>query len=47
MCFTAVRSEGNPVTGPLIIDKLKSFQDEMKITDKFTFSEGISETHLQ
>jgi len=25
MCFTAVRSEGNPVTGPLIIDKLKSF----------------------
>jgi hypothetical protein len=25
MCFTAVHSEGNPMTGPLIIDKPKSF----------------------
>jgi len=25
MCFTAVHSEGNPVAGPLIIDKPKSF----------------------
>lgn len=47
MCFTAVHSEGNPVAGPLIIDKPKSFQGEMKITDKCTFSEGTSEKHLQ
>jgi len=25
MCFTSVHSEGNPMTGPLIIDKPKSF----------------------
>jgi hypothetical protein len=38
--FTTMRSEGKPVTGPMIIEKAKSFYDEMKITDKCTFSEG-------
>jgi DDE superfamily endonuclease./Tc5 transposase DNA-binding domain./CENP-B N-terminal DNA-binding domain. len=38
--FTTMRSEGKPVTGPLIIEKAKSFYDEMKITEKCTFSEG-------
>jgi hypothetical protein len=33
-------SEEKPVTGPMIIQKGKSFYDEMRITDKFTFSEG-------
>ena len=47
MCCTVMRSEGKPVTGSLIIDKSMSFQDEMKIMDKFTFSEGSSEKHLQ
>ena len=33
-------SEGKPMIGPMIIDKVMSFCDEMKITDKCTFSEG-------
>jgi hypothetical protein len=35
-----MRSEGKPVTGPVIVEKTKSFYDEMKITDKCTFYEG-------
>ena len=46
MCCMAVHSEGKPVTGSVMIDKPKSFQDEIKITDKCTFSEGSSEKHL-
>jgi hypothetical protein len=34
-----MHSVGKPVTGP-VIEKAKSFYDEMKIADKFTFSEG-------
>ena len=36
-CFTA---RGKPVTGPTIIEKVKSFYDAIKITDKYTFREG-------
>ena len=32
--FTAVHSEGKPMTGPMIVEKAKSFYDCMKITDK-------------
>jgi hypothetical protein len=32
--------EGNPMTGPVTIEKVMSFYDEMKIYDKCTFSEG-------
>jgi type III secretion system FlhB-like substrate exporter len=37
--FTALRYKGKPMTAPIIIAKGKSFYGEMKITDKFTFSE--------
>jgi hypothetical protein len=36
--FTAMCSEGKPMTGHMIIEKAESFYDEMKITDKFAFS---------
>jgi hypothetical protein len=36
--FTAMRSKGEPVTGPMIIEKAKYFYAEMKLTDKCTFS---------
>jgi len=29
-----------PVTGPMIIEKVKSFYDKMKVCDKCTFSES-------
>jgi hypothetical protein len=35
-----VCSEGKPGTGPMTIEKAKSFDNEMKITDKCTFSES-------
>jgi len=38
--FTTMRSEGKPVTGPMIIEKAKSLYDEMKVSEKCTFSEG-------
>jgi len=38
--FTAVRSKGKPVTGPVIMKKAKSFYEEMEITDKYTFPQG-------
>jgi hypothetical protein len=49
MCkwFTAERSKEKPVTGPMVIQKFKSFYDEMKITDKFTFCEGWLQTFKQ
>jgi len=37
--FATMRSEGKPVTGPVIVEKSKSFYDEIKITDKRTFYE--------
>ena len=39
-CFTAMSSEGKPVTAPMIIDKAKSLYDEMKITDKYKSCNG-------
>jgi hypothetical protein len=44
--FTGVRSEGKPVTGPMMIEEAKSFYDEMKITDKCTLSEGSNKEKL-
>jgi hypothetical protein len=38
--FTVIRSEGNPVSGLMIIEKSRSFCDEMKVIDKCTFLEG-------
>ena len=38
--FTAMYSEGKPVTEPLIIGKAQSLYAEIKITDKCTCSEG-------
>jgi hypothetical protein len=35
------------VTGALVIGKAKSFYDEMKITDKCTFSEGSNKQNKQ
>jgi hypothetical protein len=32
--FTTVHSKGNPMTGPMIVEKAKSFDNEMKITHK-------------
>jgi Tc5 transposase DNA-binding domain. len=40
--FTAVHSEGEPMTGPVIIKETKSFYDEMKVPDQCTFSEGTN-----
>lgn len=42
MCkqFTTVCSEGNSMTGPMLIDQVKSFCSEMKIIDKCTLSWG-------
>jgi hypothetical protein len=40
-------SEGKPITGPMIIEKSKSFYDEILITDKCTFSEGRNKNYLQ
>jgi hypothetical protein len=36
--LAAVCSDGKPVTALMIIEKCKSFYDEIKITDKCTFS---------
>jgi hypothetical protein len=44
--FTAVRSKGKPMTGPVIIKKAKSFYDEMEVTDKYTFSKGGNKNYL-
>jgi len=38
MSFTAPHSEQKPMAEPMIIEKAKYFYDEMKITDKCTFS---------
>jgi hypothetical protein len=44
--FAARHSEGKPLTAPTIIEKAKSFYDEIKITDKYTFSEGCNKKLL-
>jgi hypothetical protein len=38
--FTAMFSKGNPVSRNTKTEKAKSFYDEMKIMDKYTFSDG-------
>jgi hypothetical protein len=38
--FTAMCSGGKPMTGPIINDKVRSFYDAIKITNKRTFPEG-------
>jgi hypothetical protein len=40
--FTAMHSEGKPITLPAITKTVRSYYDEMKITDKCTFSEGTN-----
>jgi len=45
--FIAKCSEEKPVTGPVIIQNVKCFCDEMNITDKFTFCEGWLQTSKQ
>ena len=35
----AMRSNGKPITGSMIITTVKSFQDEMQVTDKDIFSD--------
>jgi hypothetical protein len=32
-----MHSKGKPVTGPMTTEKAKSFYDEMKVTNKYTF----------
>jgi hypothetical protein len=41
--FTAMHSEGKPVTGLMMIEKAKFFKDEMKITEKCTLFECSNE----
>jgi hypothetical protein len=36
-----MHSPGKAVNGPKIIEKLNLFYDEMKITDKCTFPDGL------
>jgi hypothetical protein len=38
--FTAVHTEEKPMTGAVIIEKARSFCDEMEVVDKCAFSEG-------
>jgi hypothetical protein len=38
--FRAMFSQGKPMSGLMIIEKVKSFYDEMKIADKYTLLEG-------
>jgi len=35
-----MHSKAKPATGPVIIERAKALRDEMKITDKCTFSDG-------
>jgi hypothetical protein len=38
-----MHSERKPVIGPIIFEELKYLYDEMKITDRCTFSQGSNE----
>jgi hypothetical protein len=44
--FTAMHSEGKPVTGPMIIEKVKYFYDELKISGRCTFCEAVTKNYL-
>jgi hypothetical protein len=41
--FTAMCSEGKPVTGPMITEKANSFYDQIKVTDKCMFSWKVTQ----
>jgi len=41
--FTAMCSEGKPMTGPMIIEKANVFYDQIKITDKCMFSWEVTQ----
>jgi hypothetical protein len=43
--FTGVHSEEKPVTGLVIIEKAKTFYDEIKATDKCTVMVGCKVTN--
>jgi hypothetical protein len=45
--FTAICSEGKPMTGPMIIEKSKCCYDEMIITGKCTVSEGWLQNFIE
>jgi hypothetical protein len=38
--FTAVCSEGGPVTGPVVIENVECFYDETKITERCILCDG-------
>jgi hypothetical protein len=38
--FTAMHSDGKPMTGLIIVEKAKYFYDEVKIMHKSTFCDG-------
>jgi len=38
--FTGMHSAGKHMSGHMVIEKAKSFCDELEVTDKCTFSEG-------
>jgi hypothetical protein len=44
--FTAMRSKGKPITWPVIIEKVKYFYDEFKITDRCMFCEEVTKNYL-
>jgi hypothetical protein len=41
------RSEEKPVTGLMIIEKPRSFYDEMKISDERTLSKGSNKNYVE
>jgi hypothetical protein len=43
-CFRAMHCEGKPETVPIILDKAKSFCNEMKITDIYSVMPGCKIT---
>jgi len=46
MWFAKMHSQRTPVTGLTIIKKDKFFHDEIKITDKFTFSNSSNKNYI-
>ena len=38
--FTGMHSARKPMSGHMVIEKPKSFCEELEVTDKCTFSEG-------
>ena len=44
--FTGMRSAGKHTSRPMVIEKTKSFYDEMEKTYKCTFSEDSNKNYL-